>query len=622
MRIGVTADMLETSAPSARAGQFQAVILAAGFAKRMQPLSDHCHKALLPIGGTTILGRIMDHLRQLGIARVTVVTGYRADDIERFLYDWYPDIDLRLVHNPRYRETNNVVSMSLALDGLTYDADIIQIECDLIFDLTILQRLINHSAANVALVDKFRTGMDGTVVEVHDGYLSNLYTTDAQGANFSFADKFKTLKIYRFERQFCQSKLQPLLHEYAYDIDPSCFYELVLGKMIIDNARLISADIVAGESWAEVDDPNDIAITPFMFLPEQRAAILDETPRGHWNFDILDFSVMRNMYFPSGVMLAMMRHALPDLISNHCSDQQVLNEKLSYFLRCDRGRLQVLHGTSQLFPILRRCFAQSSMLIPTPTLNAYAKAFPNAETYFDAPGVEWDELAERAPGYDVVVMVNPNTSSGTALSSEAIHALARSTPKTLFWVNESFLAFSDQPSLVTLLEVEPIDNVLVMVSLSSRLGVPGLRLGFAYSCNPTMVEAIGAELPAWNLTAPGEYFLELLVKFTAAYASSLQRTVTERESFRADLESLPIVASVPRSGANFLLIQLEGSKAELAGQVRRGLLERHCIEVRDVSSEFPDVRPRLRVAVRSNEENTLLVDVLKDLPQQLSLSLA
>jgi NDP-sugar pyrophosphorylase family protein len=47
--------------------ELQAVILTAGFGRRMRPLSDRAHKALLPIGETTILGRIMDALGQLTI---------------------------------------------------------------------------------------------------------------------------------------------------------------------------------------------------------------------------------------------------------------------------------------------------------------------------------------------------------------------------------------------------------------------------------------------------------------------------------------------------------------------------------------------------------------------------
>src|ERR1039458_6346427 len=68
------------STATTRAGTLRAVILAAGYATRMQPLSGNCHKALLSVSGDTILGRIMESLVHIGVERVTVVTGYRADD--------------------------------------------------------------------------------------------------------------------------------------------------------------------------------------------------------------------------------------------------------------------------------------------------------------------------------------------------------------------------------------------------------------------------------------------------------------------------------------------------------------------------------------------------------------
>ena len=169
---------------------------------------------------------------------------------------------------------------------------------------------------------------------------------------------------------------------------------------------------------------------------------------------MVDFSFMRNAYFPTGAMLAAMRFALPELIADYGSAQPILNEKLSYFLRCDRLRLQVLHGASQIFPILARIFAGSSITIPTATFGEYSRLFPDAVPYLDAPGVDWGELGRNAPSFRIVVIVNPNTSTGTTLSSHDIHVLARATPDTLFWVDESFLAFSDQPSIVELLQNE------------------------------------------------------------------------------------------------------------------------------------------------------------------------
>src|SRR5689334_235120 len=119
----------------------QAVILTAGQGRRMEPLSRTCHKALLEIGGATILGRAMDSLLAAGVGPVTIVTGYRGDDIAEFVTGRYPDADVRFVHNDRYDVTNNIVSLALALDTIDYDDDVILIECDLLFEPYVITEL-------------------------------------------------------------------------------------------------------------------------------------------------------------------------------------------------------------------------------------------------------------------------------------------------------------------------------------------------------------------------------------------------------------------------------------------------------------------------------------------------
>lgn len=581
----------------------QAVILTAGLARRMQPLSDDCHKALLSIGQTTILGRIMDGLSGIGVSRVTVVTGYRAEDIRQFLDHGYPDLDIRYLHNERFEVTNNIVSLALALGSLEYDQDVLLLECDLILSPEILQDLSANPAPNVALLDRYRVGMDGTVVALSDGLVSQVFPPRLQDRDFSFRHKYKTLNVYKFHRDFCRDTLRPLLDVYAGSIDDNCYYEVVLGMLPNVPACTIAGQTVDSGLWAEVDDPNDLAVARYRFAPEERPAILDRALGGHWGFDVLDFSFMRNAFFPTEPMMSMLRHALPDVLGCYGSSQVVLNEKLSYFLRCRPERLQVLHGAAQAYPVLAELWAGRRAAVPAPTFGEYQRLFPDAPWYADAPGVAWSEVEEVAAGSDVLVVVNPNNPTGTVTDSGAILDFASRNPTVTVLVDESFQMFSLQPSVIPALEAAALTNVVVLTSLSKSLGTPGLRLGFVYSCDGGLIDAVGARLPVWNLSSLTELFLELLLKFRSELDRSIEQTIEAREMLRHGLMQLPIVERVHESGGNFLMVDLEGGDAGLASEVRAQLLRQFSIEVKDVSPRFPDRRPRLRLGVRTPAEN-------------------
>ena len=58
-----------------------AVILAGGRGTRLGALTDACPKPLLPIAGVPFLSHLIAHLARKGIARVTILAGYRGKDI-------------------------------------------------------------------------------------------------------------------------------------------------------------------------------------------------------------------------------------------------------------------------------------------------------------------------------------------------------------------------------------------------------------------------------------------------------------------------------------------------------------------------------------------------------------
>ncbi len=542
----------------------------------MRPLSDACHKALLPIGDTTILGRIVDSLLGIGVRDIVIVTGHLAGDIRAYCAARYADVPFVFLHNEHFETTNNIVSLSLALDRTSLDTDVLLIECDLLFEPSLLGRLANRRG-NVAFVDRYRSGMDGTVVSVGDGVITQVFPPHLQGREFAYHDKFKTLNIYRFDREFCRKTLQPLLSCYANLIDGNCYYELVLGMLVNMQRERIEAEVVHGTSWCEVDDPNDLSVARFDFEPERRGEILDRALGGHWSLDFTDFSFMANAYFPTDAMVAAMRQALPQLLRGYGSTQRVLNEKLGFVRHCRPERVQVLHGATQLFPLMTELFGSRPALVPEPTFGEYRRVLLGAATYTDAPGYDLDEVARRLDPSGMLVVVNPNNPTGTTLRTDTIFALAARRPDALVFVDESFIEFSNQPSIVDRLEREPLPNVVVLVSMSKSLGVPGLRLGFVYSADHTLLARVGERIPIWNLSAPAEWFLEVLLKFRTEWEASLRRTIEDREAFAVDLARSSIVDRVYPSGGNFLLVRLAGSDETLGARIRKRLLAAHRI---------------------------------------------
>lgn len=604
----------------------RAIILAAGFGRRMQPLTDHVHKALLPVGPTTILSRIVEGLTSIGVTEQFVVTGYREEEVRLYCLEKHPEVRFTFIHNDRFDTTNNIVSLAMALEKMPLDEDVVLVESDLLFDRSVLEALITTAAENIALVDKWRPGMDGTVVSVEGGLISQVFPPHLQSDQFRLDDKYKTLNIYRFHHAFCRDIFQPLLSCYANIIDDNCYYELVLGMLVNMQRQRIRAAIVQGSKWAEVDDPNDLASARFTFEPEARKGLLDRAAGGYWNFDVLDFHFIRNMHFPTDGMLAALRQALPALVRNYGSRQEILDEKLAWFLKVPAARVTMLSGASQIFPMLPALLGvdATEVLCPTPSFGEFARVYPERKTYADNRRIAWSEIDAKAAGDGtramaarLVVFVNPNNPTGTTLSTEAIHAFAKRNAHQQILVDESFIDYCDERSVMSRLEDEALENVLVIRSLGKSHGVPGLRLGFAYSTNGALLARLHKLLPIWSLASPAEHLLELLLKSRPELANSLERTKRDREDLALVLGQVPGVAEVTTGGANFVLARLGGGPATATRAADR-LIAQHNIYVKDLSGRMTPDAAWLRLAVRLPHEHRRLASALGEVLNQLA----
>lgn len=119
----------------------KAIIVAAGQASRLMPITNDKPKCLLEIGGKTIMERQLEVLRQCGIDDIVVVRGYKKEMLT------YPNI--RYYENTDY-ENNNILS-SLFYAQSEMDDDFVFSYSDIIFERSILEKLL-QSEADISLV--------------------------------------------------------------------------------------------------------------------------------------------------------------------------------------------------------------------------------------------------------------------------------------------------------------------------------------------------------------------------------------------------------------------------------------------------------------------------------------
>ena len=88
----------------------------------MRPLTERYAKPVLPIDGRPVIVALLQELRAAGLSRVTVVTGYLAEQVERLL-DGFP-LELRFVRQPEPLGSADAVRRGLeTLPALVLAAD-------------------------------------------------------------------------------------------------------------------------------------------------------------------------------------------------------------------------------------------------------------------------------------------------------------------------------------------------------------------------------------------------------------------------------------------------------------------------------------------------------------------
>ena len=154
------------------------VILAAGMAKRLRPLTDTKPKCLLAVGGRTLLERTVRAMQQAGISEFVVVTGYRADQIKSFLeqlesLDNLENPTFHFLHNADYEHNNNIYSLWMAGEYVR-GKECLLMDSDILCDPAAVARIAHEPESALAL-NRHECGEEEIKVIVDaDGHITEI----------------------------------------------------------------------------------------------------------------------------------------------------------------------------------------------------------------------------------------------------------------------------------------------------------------------------------------------------------------------------------------------------------------------------------------------------------------
>lgn len=130
----------------------KAVILAAGVARRLAPLTDHTHKCLFPVGGRSLLDRMLDRLAANGVDESVLVVGHCQDQVRRAAGTARGAMRIGYVENSDYQK-GSILSLWRARDTLLRDSTLVM-DADVLFPDRFLRGLIDAPAPSALLLDR------------------------------------------------------------------------------------------------------------------------------------------------------------------------------------------------------------------------------------------------------------------------------------------------------------------------------------------------------------------------------------------------------------------------------------------------------------------------------------
>jgi len=334
---------------------------------------------------------------------------------------------------------------------------------------------------------------------------------------------------------------------------------------------------------------------------------------------VVDADVLDAWYEPAPGVLSTLREHLPWLVkTSPPTHGDGLRAAIAQRHGLTSGHVILGGGTSSLmylaFPRLVQ--AGDSVALLDPMYGEYRHVFEHVlgarvvscelqESLGFRPDPAAIAATVVASGAKLLVLVNPNSPTGVAMSTADLRALLAALPATTrVWIDETYVDFApDVPTAEPLVRHDA--RVIVAKSMSKFFALSGLRVGYLCA-DPALIAQLEVWNPPWSAGLLAQCAAVRALQEYAWYRQRAAETQVMRQALAARIDAIPGLRTFP-SVTNFVLFATERVPAPvLVAKCRE-----HGVYVRDCGSLSKHFGTRfVRTALKDAAANDRIVAAL------------
>lgn len=291
-----------------------------------------------------------------------------------------------------------------------------------------------------------------------------------------------------------------------------------------------------------------------------------------------------------------------------------LRNNISDYIKVDSELIIPGNGATEIIYLLMKSIKRR-LAILNPTFSEYGRGAKlnnleiidfhlKEENNFS---IDLDEIQKNMDKFDSLFICNPNNPNGKVKDLNELLDLMIENDKLLI-VDETFMEFVGEEEKYSLInKIEQTPNLFILKAVTKFFGMPGLRLGYGVTSNKQIIKNIYEYKEPWTINSFAENLSNYLFKDKEYINGSKDYYINERKFMLEELRKISRL-KVYDTDTNFVLIKLDDDEAN---SLKLELFEKYNILIRDASNFIGLDKSYIRVAIKSHNDNKVLIESLR-----------